>query len=194
VARGTSGLRCALNDLQQVIRWSRLGVFNKIFAELAGKGPKPERLMIDATHLKAHRRAVSLPKRGGSATYRVHQRRPVLQAPRHLRWPEPPLDHVTQRRPDERLQGRDSVDRRYAQGQDPARRPRLRRRLVQPGPQLPRHHALHPFKGRSQGQDRSRRRPPLTVSQDRDHVRTPQGLTVQPHTPRPLPTTVAPTP
>ena len=37
------------------IRWSRLGVFNRIFAELAGKGPKPERLMIDATHLKAHR-------------------------------------------------------------------------------------------------------------------------------------------
>ena len=45
------------------IRWSRLGVFNKIFAELAGKGPKPERLMIDATHLKAHRTAASLLKR-----------------------------------------------------------------------------------------------------------------------------------
>ena len=26
------------------IRWSRLGVFNKIFAELAGKGCKPERI------------------------------------------------------------------------------------------------------------------------------------------------------
>ena len=46
------------------IRWSRLGVFNKIFAELAGKGPKPERLMIDATHLKAHRTAASLLKKG----------------------------------------------------------------------------------------------------------------------------------
>ena len=32
------------------VRWSRLGVFNKIFAELAGKGGKPERIMIDATH------------------------------------------------------------------------------------------------------------------------------------------------
>src|SRR5277367_6392654 len=35
------------------VRWSRLGVFNKIFAELAGKGGKPERIMIDATHLRA---------------------------------------------------------------------------------------------------------------------------------------------
>ena len=42
------------------IRWSRLGVFNKIFAGLAAKGGKPDRLMIDATHLKAHRTAASL--------------------------------------------------------------------------------------------------------------------------------------
>src|ERR1700679_1379131 len=46
------------------IRWSRLGVFNKIFAELARKGGKPERVMIDATHLKAHRTAASLLKKG----------------------------------------------------------------------------------------------------------------------------------
>ena len=41
-----------------------LGVFNRIFAELAAKGPKPERLMIDAVHLKAHRTAASLLKKG----------------------------------------------------------------------------------------------------------------------------------
>ena len=46
------------------IRWSRLGVFNKIFAALAAKGGKPDQLMIDATHLKAHRRAASLLKKG----------------------------------------------------------------------------------------------------------------------------------
>ena len=43
---------------------ARLGLFNKIFAELAGKGGKPERIMIDATHLKAHRTAASLLKKG----------------------------------------------------------------------------------------------------------------------------------
>jgi transposase len=46
------------------IRWSRLGVFDQIFAALAGAGPKPERMMIDATHLKAHRTAASLLKKG----------------------------------------------------------------------------------------------------------------------------------
>ena len=45
------------------IRWSRLGVFNRIFAELAAEGGRPARLMIDATHLKAHRTAASLLKK-----------------------------------------------------------------------------------------------------------------------------------
>jgi transposase len=46
------------------IRWSRMGVFDRIFAGLAAEGPKPERIMIDATHLKAHRTAASLLKKG----------------------------------------------------------------------------------------------------------------------------------
>ena len=46
------------------VRWSRRGVFNKIFAALVAKGGKPDRLMIDATHFKAHRTAASLLKKG----------------------------------------------------------------------------------------------------------------------------------
>jgi transposase len=46
------------------IRWSLLGVFDRIFVSLAGAGPKPERIMIDSTHLKAHRTAASLLKKG----------------------------------------------------------------------------------------------------------------------------------
>ncbi len=57
------------------VRWSRLGVFNKIFAAPARKGSRLCRLMIDATHLKAHRTATSLLKKGlvadVSATPRV---------------------------------------------------------------------------------------------------------------------------
>jgi hypothetical protein len=41
-----------------------MGVFDRIFAALAAEGPKPERIMIDATHLKAHRTAASLLKKG----------------------------------------------------------------------------------------------------------------------------------
>lgn len=46
------------------VRWSRRGVFNRIFAELAGQSGEPELVMIDATHLKAHRTAASLRKKG----------------------------------------------------------------------------------------------------------------------------------
>ena len=46
------------------IRWSRMVVFDRIFASLAAKGGKPDQLMINATHLKAHRTAASLLKKG----------------------------------------------------------------------------------------------------------------------------------
>ena len=46
------------------VRWSRAGVFNRIFRALAGERGTPDRLMIDATHLKAHITAASLHKKG----------------------------------------------------------------------------------------------------------------------------------
>lgn len=46
------------------VRWSRLGVFNNIFSELAKSAQSGGRIMIDATHLKAHRTAASLLKKG----------------------------------------------------------------------------------------------------------------------------------
>lgn len=46
------------------VRWSRLGVFDRIFAALAAEAGTPERVMIDSTHLKAHRTAASLLKKG----------------------------------------------------------------------------------------------------------------------------------
>jgi transposase len=46
------------------VRWSRLGVFDRIFSALAAEAGTPERVMIDSTHLKAHRTAASLLKKG----------------------------------------------------------------------------------------------------------------------------------
>lgn len=46
------------------IRWSRLGVFDRIFVALAEQAGRSQRLMIDATHLKAHRTSASLLKKG----------------------------------------------------------------------------------------------------------------------------------
>ncbi|MEJ8476997.1 IS5 family transposase [Roseibium algae] len=51
---------------KRFIRWSRLGVFNRILAELAGMAGTPDQVMIDATHLKAHHTAASLLKKGCS--------------------------------------------------------------------------------------------------------------------------------
>ena len=46
------------------VRWSRLGVFDRVFAALAADAGPPDRLMIDSTHLKAHRTAASPLKKG----------------------------------------------------------------------------------------------------------------------------------
>lgn len=44
------------------IRWRRLGIFNRIFAQLAAGSDATNWLMIDATHIKAHT-AASLVKK-----------------------------------------------------------------------------------------------------------------------------------
>ena len=46
------------------IRWSKMGIFNKILSKLVDMQGVPEHLQIDATHLKAHRTATSLLKKG----------------------------------------------------------------------------------------------------------------------------------
>lgn len=45
-------------------RWTELGVFDRIFSHLSAADGPPDTLMIDATHLKAHRTASSLVKGG----------------------------------------------------------------------------------------------------------------------------------
>ena len=46
------------------VRWSRDGVFDRVFATLAAESTASDTVMIDATHLKAHRTAASLLKKG----------------------------------------------------------------------------------------------------------------------------------
>ena len=51
------------------IRWSRMGVFARMLMDLAAQGQQTETVMIDATHLKAHRTAASLrAQKGAPAT------------------------------------------------------------------------------------------------------------------------------
>jgi len=46
------------------VRWSEKGIFQRIFLELVAMEDIPEQLQIDATHIKAHRTAASLAKKG----------------------------------------------------------------------------------------------------------------------------------
>lgn len=63
------------------VRWSRLGVFNKIFIELANKTPFDGSLMIASSisRLTARRQACS--KRGFSTSYRTNKRWSEFQTP-----------------------------------------------------------------------------------------------------------------
>jgi transposase len=45
-------------------RWSQIGVFAQILQELVRQDAETEMIMIDAIHLKAHRTALSLRKKG----------------------------------------------------------------------------------------------------------------------------------
>lgn len=108
------------------IRWSRLGVLNKIFAALAAKGGSPDRLMNDATHLKAHKdRRQSAQK--WAVSRHIGRIKGGLNSKLHAvcdGWGTA-ADHAAQRRPDERLQ-RCGLDARCpAAGQGDARRPWL---------------------------------------------------------------------
>ena len=41
----------------RVTRWSRRGVWQRMFERMAAAGPVPEELSLDSTHVKAHRSA-----------------------------------------------------------------------------------------------------------------------------------------
>ena len=58
------GLRPAKTLHNRHVRWTRNGVFARIFAALSEAAGPPERI-IDSTHLKAHRTAASLRQKKG---------------------------------------------------------------------------------------------------------------------------------
>lgn len=92
------------------VRWSRMGVFARIFLELAQPGADGDVIMIDSTHLKAHRTAASLSKGGlqkgaSPARHRAHQGRAELEAARGLRRAGAAADLLSLTRPDERCKG-----------------------------------------------------------------------------------------
>jgi len=49
-------------------RWSEKGIFQHIFARMVAQGAVPETLVIDATHIKAHRVAANGVKKNATKT------------------------------------------------------------------------------------------------------------------------------
>jgi putative transposase len=128
-------------------------IYNRIFEALAAKGGRSDQLMIDATHLKAHRTAASLLKSGCSPPYRTHQRRPELRAAYGLRRSRPLACHAPERRADERLKGSSSHPPGATEDQGSPRQQGLRRRLAPPGSGRAARRCVHSVKGQSQGPD-----------------------------------------
>jgi transposase len=63
-------------------RWSRMGVFARIFSNLVADDEPPDCLMIDSTHLKAHRTAASL-QEGGDVPRRIGRTKGGLNSKLH---------------------------------------------------------------------------------------------------------------
>ncbi len=68
------------------VQLDRAGVFDRIFQALAAESTATKTVMIDSTHLKAHRTAASLLKGGSPTPDRTHPGWAELEAPRRLRW------------------------------------------------------------------------------------------------------------
>ena len=108
------------------VRWSRLGVFARIQTELAAEGREGDTLMIDATHLKAHRTASSLRgKRGVQSVRRTEHGRAELQAAYRDRWKRAADRHVADSGPDIGLHRGAGAAIVAADGEKPVGRPGL---------------------------------------------------------------------
>ena len=65
-------------------RWSRRGIWQRIFAAAAASGPIPDELCLDSTHVKAHRSASG--SKGGNGRKRLGHRGAVAR-PKSIVWP-----------------------------------------------------------------------------------------------------------
>ena len=65
-------------------RWSRRGVWQRMFERMAAAGPVPEELSLDSTHVKAHRSAQTT--KGGPGRKRSASRG-VARPAKSMAWP-----------------------------------------------------------------------------------------------------------
>jgi transposase len=76
------------------IRWSRRGLWQRLFKKVAASGPVPQELLIDSSHVKAHRSAAGA--KGGSGTKRSDARAAGALR-RSIAWPMIAADRLHSR-------------------------------------------------------------------------------------------------
>ena len=169
------------------IRWSRLGVFNRIFAAAGGQG-RQARPVDDRRHPSEGAPHGGQPAQKGAVPRRIGRTKGGLNSKLHAVCDGKgrPLVMLLSEGQMSDYKGAALMLDALPEGQGPARRQGLRRRLVPRRPGRARHRRLHPVKGQPQNPDPARRRALPPAPQDREHVRQAQGLAPHPHPLRPL--------
>jgi transposase len=72
-------------------RWSQRGIWQRLFAKIAATGPVPDELMLDASHVKAHRSAAG--GKGGPGARRSAARAAGSRA-KSIAWPTVVADRL----------------------------------------------------------------------------------------------------
>ena len=155
-------------------------MFNRIFAELAGKAGEPDRIMIDATHLKTHYTAANLLK-GGAVPSPIGRTKGGLNSKLHA-------DYDGQGQPIFLLLADGQTSNHKGAFLLLSSLPRAKEllgdngydsicfRQALSGPDRARHYAMHPANSQPEGTARLGQATLPPAPQDREPVCPPQGL------------------
>jgi transposase len=161
-------------------RWSRRGLWRRMFAALSAQGPLDELAMLDATYVKAHRSAHG-GKGGEGAGHWGLARRADHQNSRRLRPPRPSRRADAHARQHLRHQGGGASEGADHPLSPPCRRSRLRRQQLPQGAQGSQNDARHPRPHHPQAAHLPRRKALQGPLADRGHVLPIEGLPPRRH-------------
>jgi transposase len=158
------------------IRWSRIGVFDRIFAALAGESTSTDTVMIDATHRRQ-------PAQKGAVPRRIGRTKGGLNSKLHAVCDgdgKPLILLLTEGQVSD-YRGAATILRMLPDAKVLITNRGVEARLVSRGFGRPRHRALHSRAQKPQGVGHIRRQDLQAAQSGRAHGRQPQGLSPYRH-------------